>query len=126
MSRGCAPLVVLLWAPHKAKHHHNGHMRRRPTGDVDPSERLAPLAQHLEEHGIAEMREAMVLYGAKDRYTVTRALHRRLDVTLVQTGPVPSSADVVRRRWPRGRPAPPSWNGLAGCLCRSLRTTLTG
>jgi hypothetical protein len=89
--------VFVFWHPQET----NGNMRR-PTGDVDPSERLAPLAQHLQEHGFAEMREAMVLYCAKDRRTVTRALHRRLDVTLVQTGPVPSPSDVVRRRWPRG------------------------
>ncbi len=89
--------MFVFWHPQES----NGHMRR-PTGDVDPSERLAPLAQHLQEHGFAEMQEAMVLYGAKDRRTVTRALHRRLDVTLVQTGPVPSPSDVVRRRLPRG------------------------
>ncbi len=72
-------------------------MKRR---SVDPCERLAPLAEYLTENGFAEMGLAMALLGTNDRWSVTRALHRRLDVTVVQTGSVPSRSDVVRTRWP--------------------------
>jgi hypothetical protein len=70
-------------------------MKRRA---IDPGETLAPLAEYLMQHGFAEMGLAMALLGTTDRRSVTRALHRRMDVTVVQRGSVPSRSDVVRTR----------------------------
>jgi hypothetical protein len=100
-------------------------MKRR-AGDVDPWETLRPLADHLADVGFARMSLAMVLYGRDDRSRVMRSLERRLDVTVVQTGPVPSRSDVVCTRSPPRGKTSMSIAYEAARLCRSLRTTRRG